>query len=308
MNVFKNRTLLFIINPASGSGNKTHLKNEISIHCQKHDLTPEFLETTGVNDKELIAKALEKTKPHAAVAVGGDGTANLVAAALLNKNIKLGIIPTGSANGMAYELNIPVNIEQAISILARDISKPIDLLLINKQYLTLHLSDLGMNARIIKRFDKQKIRGLYGYARQFFKELKSPTNFKCTVQCGGKPRRKYKAVMVVMLNTHFFGTGAVINPMGKINDGKFEIVIIKPYPWYYIFRMLIAFFTGNLHRLKHVRIISCNNAIIKLNLAQDLQVDGEPRGEVKNLKIGIIPKALDVIFNDKQMHFLFKSP
>ncbi len=298
----KNQTILFIINPSSGSSSKTNLKNEITGHCRKYELNPVFFETTGENDQAQISEAINENKPSAAVAVGGDGTVNLVASAIINTEVKLGIIPTGSANGMAYELNIPTNLENAVSILKRNVSRKIDLLKINNKHVAIHLSDLGMNARIIKRFDREKIRGLYGYARQFFKELKSPTSFRCIIQCQGKPRMKYKAVMVVMLNTHVYGTGAVINPMGKMDDGEFEIVIIKPYPWYYFLSMVLAFFTGKIHRLRHVRIISCRHAQIKLRPPQDLQIDGEPTGLIKYLEIDVLPKAIEVVYNDRKQY------
>lgn len=307
MNSSENRKILFIINPISGSRHRTDIKNEISTQCGRHLLYPVFMETKGQNDEETIRQQIKEHSPDIVVAVGGDGTVNLLASLLINRNIKLGIIPTGSANGMAFELNIPAKIEQALSIIAKGVSKPIDLLMINGKHLAVHLSDLGMNARIIKRFDKEKIRGIYGYARQFFKELKSPSHFHCIVQCKGKRQRKYKAVMVVMLNTHFYGTGAIINPMGKINDGLFEIVVIKPYPWHYLFRMVIAFFSGNIHRLRHVRIVSCKHAKIMLQKPQDLQVDGEPTGEVKNIEIEVLPGAIEVIYNDQQEHFFLQS-
>jgi diacylglycerol kinase (ATP) len=164
-----------------------------------------------------------------------------------------------------------------------------------------------MNARIIKRFDQEKIRGFYGYTRQFFKELKSPSHFKCIIDCEGKKRRKYKAVMVVMTNTHFFGTGAVVNPTGKLDDGKFEIVVIKPYPWHYIFHMVLAFFTGNIHRLRHIRTLSCEKAIISIRPDQDLQVDGEPVGEFKQLEVEVLPSAINIIYNHQQNHLFVKS-
>lgn len=300
------RKVLFIINPISGSNSKTRLIDEITRLCKKHHLHPEFFKTSGENDEKKISKAIEKHTPDVVTAVGGDGTVNLVAGVLKNKDVKLAILPTGSANGMAYELNIPSSMDSAIGIIARNVSKKIDLLMINNKHLAVHLSDLGMNARIIKRFDREKIRGIYGYARQFFKELKSPSNFKCIVQYKDRHPRKYKAVMVVMLNTHYFGTGAVVNPVGKIDDGKFEIVVIKPYPWHYIFRMFFAFFTGRIHRLRHVRIISCNYARMTLNPPQDLQIDGEPSGEVRNLEIENIPSAVNVIYNHQEEHLLFK--
>ncbi|PWD98156.1 diacylglycerol/lipid kinase family protein [Marinilabilia rubra] len=300
------RKVLFIVNPISGSNQKYRLTDEITRICEKHHLIAEFFKTTGENDKQKISKAIEKHAPDVVTAVGGDGTVNMVAGLLKNTGIKLAILPTGSANGMAYELNIPTNMDSAIGIIARNVSKRIDLLMINNQHLAVHLSDLGMNARIIKRFDREKIRGIYGYSRQFFKELKSPSKFKCIVQYKDRHPRKYKAVMVVMLNTHYFGTGAMVNPVGKIDDGKFEIVVIKPYPWYYIFRMFLAFFSGRIHRLRHIRIISCSYAKITVTPPQDLQIDGEPTGEIRNIEIENIPKAVDVIYNDRQEHLLFK--
>ena len=301
----ENRVILFVINPAAGSHSRINLKDELTLQCQKHHLSPIFLETTGTDDKVAIIGAIESHTPYAVVAVGGDGTVNQVAGILQHRREKMGIIPTGSANGMAYELNLPTNIAQSVAVIARGASRPIDLLRINKKHTAIHLSDLGMNARIIKRFDHDKIRGLWGYARQFFKELRSPSNFKCRVLCNKKRQRKYKAVMVVILNTHFFGTGAVVNSTGKIDDGKFEIVIIKPYPWHYIFRMLIAFFTGNIHRLKHVRIESCRHAQITVKPGQDLQIDGEPAGEVKSVEAEVLPSAIEIIYNDQVEHFHF---
>ena len=298
--------VLFVINPASGSNQKLHLEEELSRLCEKYHINSEFVKTSGGKDKEAITEAIGLHNPDVVTAVGGDGTVNMVASILMHTPVKLGILPTGSANGMAYELNIPTNLEMAVAIIARNVSKKIDLLQINKEHLAVHLSDLGVNARIIKRFDQEKIRGFYGYARQFFKELKSPSSFKCFVQSKGRHPRKYKAVMVVMLNTHFFGTGAVINPVGKIDDGKFEIVVIKPYPWYYIFHMFLAFFTGRLHKLRHIRIVSCSHAKITVQPPQDLQIDGEPTGEASNIELDIIPSAVEVIFNDREERIWFK--
>lgn len=308
MNSLEIRDILFVINPASGNNQKKDLKASITASCKKHQLTPHFFETTGSNDGEKIKSVISDTHPYAVVAVGGDGTVNLVASLLINSSIKVGIIPTGSANGMAFELNIPASIDEAVALIGANVSERIDMLRINKSHMAIHLSDLGMNARIIKRFDKDGIRGFYGYARQFFKELKLPSHFRCIIKCDGEQRRyKYKAVMIAMLNTHFFGTGAVVNPTGKIDDGQFEIVVIKPYPWYYIFHMLVFFFTGNTHRLRHVRILSCQQAHIELQSAQDLQVDGEPIGKVKQLEIEVLPSAIDVFYNKQQSHFFLKS-
>jgi YegS/Rv2252/BmrU family lipid kinase len=304
----RTREILFVINPISGSNKSSDIKRDIAASCEKHGLNPHFFETTGKDDDQKIETKISVVKPHGVVAAGGDGTVSLVARLLIGSSVKLGIIPTGSANGMAYELNIPNRIEEAVAIIGEDDAKRIDLLRINKQHVAIHLSDLGMNARIIKRFDQEDIRGIYGYARQFFKEVKSPSHFKCTIACDRQKRsHQYKAVMIAMLNTHFFGTGAVVNPTGKINDGLFEIVVIKPYPWYYFFHMVVAFFTGNIHRLQHVRTISCQHAILELQSPQDLQIDGEPIGLVNQVELEILPSAIEMYFNRQQDHLFLKS-
>lgn len=307
MNNDTTRKILFVVNPVSGSNQKTDLLNDIAAACQKHRLHPHFFETTGKDDEQQLKAAISSADPYGVVAVGGDGTVNLVAGLLIDSPVKLGIIPTGSANGMAFEMNIPGSIDEAVAIIGADVSQRIDLLRINQKHLAIHLSDLGMNARIIKRFDQEEIRGFYGYARQFFKELKSPSYFRCTIACDGQQHQhKYKAVMIAMLNTHYFGTGAVVNPIGKINDGLFEIVVIKPYPWFYILHMLVAFFTGNIHRSRHVRIHSCQQAIIEMVSPQDLQVDGEPLGMVNRAELEVLPSAIDIFYNSEGDHPFLK--
>lgn len=308
MNDDRPREILFVINPISGSNQSADIKGNIKTSCHKYGLNPHFFETTGEDDNRKIEAEISVVKPHGVVAAGGDGTVNLVAKSLIGSSIKLGIIPTGSANGMAFELNIPNRIEDAIALIGADVSRRIDLLRINKQHVAVHLSDLGMNARIIKRFDQEKIRGIYGYARQFFKEVKSPSHFRCSIACDRQKRsQKYKAVMIALLNAHFFGTGAMVNPTGKLDDGLFEVVVIKPYPWYYFFHLVIAFFTGNIHRLQHVRTLSCRHATIELQSPQDLQVDGEPLGLVKHVELEILPSAIEVYYNSQEDHFFLKS-
>lgn len=307
MNNHNTPEILFVINPISGSNRSLDIKGDIAASCDKHGLNAHFYETTGKDDGQKIESEISVIKPQGVIAVGGDGTVSLVAKLLIGSSVKLGIIPTGSANGMAFELNIPNRIDDAIALIGAGVSKRIDLLRINKQHVAIHLSDLGMNARIIKRFDQEDIRGIYGYARQFFKEVRSPSHFRCTIACDRQKRhRPYKAVMIAMLNAHFFGTGAVVNPTGKINDGLFEIVVIKPYPWYYFLHMVVAFFTGNIHRLQHVRTISCLQATIELQSPQDLQIDGEPLGLVGRVELEILPSAVDVYFNSQQDHLFLK--
>src|SRR6187399_880871 len=101
-----NRTslkLLFVINPASGN-KKLNYETEIKKYMAVHDYNVEYFIMPLQCQPDLIKKQIENYQPDRVVACGGDGTIKLVAESLLKTNIPLGIIPAGSANGMAKEL------------------------------------------------------------------------------------------------------------------------------------------------------------------------------------------------------------
>ena len=102
----------------------------------------------------------------------------------------------------------------------------IDMISINGKK-SLHLSDLGLNAELIKNYEKSIMRGKWGYAVQTFTtliDLNDPfvatisANFQ-TITCTAR--------MIVIANSKKYGTGVSINPNGVMDDGKFELVILK---------------------------------------------------------------------------------
>ena len=228
------------------------------------------------------------------VAAGGDGTVNQVASELINSNIDLGIIPAGSANGLAYNLGIPSGVNEALQFILDCNAKPIDVIQLNNQIYCYHLSDIGINARIVSRFEKEGSKGLTGYAKQMLKELftkRSAFSFDLKTPVESK---RYKAEMLVIANAKYFGTGAIINPVGQIDDGEFEIIIIRPYPWWILFYLLRMFLFGKLEKLKYVKVIKTNQAEINLDKSHDLQADGEIFKDIKSMKIKILPSALKI--------------
>jgi len=107
----------FIVNPISGNGNHNIGKTELEKYFSKEKFK---IEVDYSNHKKhaitLTKKAIENN-PNCIVACGGDGTINEVASCLINTKIKLGIIPVGSGNGLASNLNIPKEIKKATEII-----------------------------------------------------------------------------------------------------------------------------------------------------------------------------------------------
>ncbi len=298
---------LFVVNPISGGNDKSAFYKFIEEENKIQDFTYELYQTSGTEDESTLKKIIDHHMPEVMVAVGGDGTLLLVAKLAMNTSIKIALMPCGSANGMSKELNIPKIPDISLSlnpserfrdcwrIIRREKIRKLDMLQINNTYHSLHLSDIGLNAKIVKRFEAQKIRGYFGYARLFFKELKQKKRISYQLVADGK---KYsgKAYMIVIANATMYGTGAVINPVGKLDDGVFEICLIKQIKFVSLMRSLLSIFKRKLQPRKDLmRVVICKNATIELQKSETLQVDGEVIGEVKNVSIKILPKIINVI-------------
>ncbi len=302
-----NLNYLFVINPISGGNDKSLIYKFIKEEKQRHGFSYEIYNTTAINDEGAISKLIKLHNPKVVVAVGGDGTLLLVAKILQHSPIKIGLMPFGSANGMSRELNIPKipdlkltlnpseRFRECWRVIQKERTKEVDLLQINNSHYALHLSDIGLNAKIVKRFEAEKIRGYFGYARLFFKELKQKKQISYLLYAN-KKKYQGKAYMIVIANASKYGTGAVINPVGKLNDGFFEICLVKQITFLSLMNSIISIFKNNFQPNKQLlKIISCQEAVIELKEYETLQVDGEVVGDVKKVEIKIIPNALKII-------------
>ncbi len=264
--------------------------------AQENKLDIRMYETTGKDDRLAIRRSIKEFNPEIVYAVGGDGTVNAVASELINTDITLGIFPAGSANGLAYNLGISDDVEAALIKNLKDFSRTMDVIKINQKYFCFHLGDVGVNARIVSRFEKEGSKGMLGYGKQLIKEMfEKKTWFTFYIKIPGQPRRKMKAEMLVFANAKSYGTGAMINSTGKLNDGKFEIIVLRPYPWWFVFTFMVAVFTGKLHRMKYIKVFSATRARIDLVGQQELQIDGELIPKVKVIEAEILPGALKVL-------------
>ncbi len=289
-----NRKIIFFLNPKAGEGIVENLGDEIIRRSDAAGYKCRIYEMTGKGDEARMRDELESFRPSIAVACGGDGTVNLVAGLVMGKNIKMGIVPLGSANGMAYQMDIPVDPLEAVGQVFKGPSGKVDVIKVGDEKICLHLSDLGMNARVIRRFESEKVRGFMGYAKQYFKELGSIKKFR-TVISSGKWQVNSRAIMVIAANSSYYGTGALINPQGKIDDGKFEIVVIRPFPFWFFFYLIVALFTGGLSSHRFIKVLQVEKATVRVSPLQELQVDGEVTGRKQDVDLEILPGKLEII-------------
>ncbi|MEJ7693609.1 diacylglycerol kinase family protein, partial [Daejeonella sp.] len=223
----KSRTkVLFVINPKSGTAREDTLKELISEQAASQNFDFQIYNMMG-DDESRITTEVKRFRPSIVAAAGGDGTVKLLAAILANTKITLAIIPYGSANGMAKELSI-TDINAALKLLSKGKKQTIDLIDINGE-ICIHLADVGLNARVVKRFEKDPKRGKLTYAKHLFGEMFFLKSYRFNIAYDGQ-ELSTKGVSITFANAMKYGTGAVINPHGILDDGKFELVIVKPFP------------------------------------------------------------------------------
>lgn len=285
-----NGKYLIIVNPISGDKDKSGLLEKIKLFFEDSKSEWVIYETTGEKDIEAIQQLFFDNKPERVVVAGGDGTIKMVVEALENEDVIYGLIPAGSANGFATDLNIPTENEDALRIAFHNPYTVIDIVEINGMK-SLHLSDIGLNALLVKNYENSDSRGKLGYLQQVIPTLKEADDaFKISIEADSASV-KCDAKMVVFANSQKYGTGVVINPIGVIDDGKFEIIILKNLDLLVIAKIM----TGNVAVSdEDIHIISTTSAKINLEKPVSFQMDGEYCGKVDSLSIKISNNKIKV--------------
>jgi len=283
--------ILFAVNPGSGGKSKVNWETSIREYFKPLPHTIEVFMLGGGHDAESVQHWITQLKPDRVVAVGGDGTVQMAAKQLLGTGIPLGILPAGSANGMAKELGIPNTPEEALNIIVNGRIRTADVIRINDKEICMHLSDIGLNAKLIKYFEESNWRGKFGYARVLFKALRNKKTMKVTINLKGEKVER-DAFMIVLANASKYGTGAVINPDGNLYDGLFEVVIIRKFSIGEIFKMFIKFLPFN---PKKTEVISATSVTIKTFGKVHFQIDGEYLGKVDHVEATIVPGQLNIL-------------
>jgi YegS/Rv2252/BmrU family lipid kinase len=278
------------VNPVAGGMDKSEIIEATSLFAEKEGLNFVLYVTTAIDDISKIKALYDTFKPERVIIAGGDGTIKFVAEALENEDVIFGIIPAGSANGLATDLNIPKDLEENLSIAFHNNFMEMDVIVINDK-ISLHLSDLGLNADLIKNYENSAIHGKLGYALQVFSTLVDKEEpFTATITANDQIIER-DAQMIVIANSKKYGTGVVINPDGAMNDGKFELVVLRNFDLS-IFTQIV---TGNLPiESGDVEIISTDVANIKLHSPVSFQVDGEYYGKEAELNVAISPNKFKV--------------
>ncbi len=283
--------VLIVVNPISGGLDKEELLATIKKAILDKKAEPFLFKTTGKNDTEKLNAKIKEIQPDRILSVGGDGTIKLCAEVILNHELPLGIIPAGSANGLALNLKLPGNLKEQLAIALGAQSSNLDVLQINNE-ICLHLADLGINAELIRNYESSNIRGKFGYLLQSVPTLiRSKYPFTFEISTVDNPIER-QGILLAFANFNKYGTGANINPQGKPDDGIFEIIIFKSFDVFEIINTL-----RNQQKLNpaFAETISTKEAKITCKKPVAFQIDGEYLGEKEEIFIKTSANKLKIL-------------
>ena len=145
----------FVLNPQAGKGRSLNLAAAIRREFAGHDVIissepPKLPEPKPFRIEDLIWPATGPEAPDLVVAAGGDGTVNRVINAVAVRNVPVGIIPCGSSNDLAGQLDIPTDFQQACRIIRSAGLTDIDLISVNGRYFAT-CGGLGLAADVARR-------------------------------------------------------------------------------------------------------------------------------------------------------------
>ncbi|MGF7082419.1 diacylglycerol kinase (ATP) [Mucilaginibacter sp. UYCu711] len=288
-NIFLERKTLFIINPISGGKKKDGVPELIGKYF---DGDSTIIFTKGVSHaSEVAAGAIDNYDM--IVAVGGDGTVNEIASALVGSKAVLGIVPCGSGNGLSRFLGIPMDIKQAIENLNNGTEALIDSAQVNGKAF-FNMAGMGFDAHIAEVFATGKKRGFITYIKSSLQEVLNykPQTYHIEVDDSMYER---KAFMLSFANSSQYGNNAHISPKASVQDGLIDVCVIKPFPLYRFIELGIRMFTKTTNGSRYVEIIRGKHIVVKRDSAGPVHLDGEPETAGKAIEINVLPNSLKVI-------------
>ncbi len=284
---------VFVVNPISGLGKQKDIPLLVNHHLNTSRFEYDIVFTEYPGHATEIGETYRDQVDYV-IAVGGDGTINETARALLGSEAVLGIIPLGSGNGFARHLNISTNPTRAIKQLNKSRESLLDVGFLNGHPF-FNVSGTGFDALISKKFANQTRRGYATYIRCIWEEIAKYEPRTYRYQLNGEEVED-SFFLIAFANSEQYGNNAVIAPQAQTNDGLLDIVFVRPFPSAYVITFTLLAFTRQIHLSPYVEIVQAQQFEIQQLNKPLIHIDGEyVKTADKRLNVSLRPKNLKVL-------------
>ena len=289
--------LWFIVNPISGTrhGDDIGLIARDVLDSSRFDIAIRTTEYRGHGAE--IAREAVAAGVDIVAAVGGDGTINEVASQLVGTPTAFAIIPHGSGNGLAYHLQIPINVRKAIAIINDLRIEKMDVGYVNgKPFFS--IAGIGFDAKVAYDFDRDPQRGFAAYLKHILRNYFHYPSINYHITADGQ-EFDTQAFFITFANSSQWGYNVKIAPMASLHDGKLDVCIVKR-P-----KLLLKMLNVDLPKLLNsrfdkssiVQYVGCQHITVVPSVPSPiyLHIDGDTAGTVENVEIELKREVLRTV-------------
>lgn len=284
----------FIFNPRSGhNARNPYLFHRAQAFINEHRLDAKVVSTEHPRHATDLARRAIDEGCTLIAAIGGDGTMNEVATALVRTHATLGLIPCGSGNGLGRHLGIPNPGRGAFRALLEGTPRLIDTATANGQPF-FNAMGLGFDAEISQRFTQVTRRGFGAYVRTTFSALRSFKPEKIRIHHNGEVLATDAFIMAVA-NSDQYGNNCYIAPGARVDDSLLNLTVLKPVGLFGAVPIAIRLFTRSIAGSRHALCLKAPRFTIERETGELIHTDGEPLKTARTIEVAVIPRSLRIL-------------
>ena len=293
------------VNPSAGRGGAAGKVLEVREAFARQNYFVNIEESTSAESLRNSVRAAIGEGCGTLIAMGGDGTVQLVVNEAIAHQARVGIIPAGGGNDFAAALGIARNVEEAVGVIVRGECRAVDVARVRTTvgedavYLGMYLGGggMGLDAEAV-RFASGKFSRWPGRLRYLASAIAALRGFKgveieLTFPESDLPKIQRTVLLAAVLNTPTFGGGLRLAPEARVDDGMLDVVTIEMLSVPEVLALIPRLLLNG--ELKTQRVQRVRAAKVKLTTQREtwFQGDGELLG-VSPVEIEVLPGALRV--------------
>lgn len=295
------RKFLYIINPISGTKNKSALYNLVERRTKEAGFEFSIYPSVANGDYAFLYPIIREENFTDIIIAGGDGTINQAVSSLGKMDLPFGIIPCGSGNGLAFSALIPKDPSKALDIIFKGNSQPTDAFMVNEHFACM-LCGLGFDAQVAHDFANSPKRGLMTYVQKTVSNFFTAKAYPFVLEINGREIRT-DAFFISIANSNQFGNHFTIAPRASLHDGLLDIVVMtKQNKMSVLLNACLQ--VGGYNKLQETDVLDEKASVlyfqspsisIRNTGGAPLHIDGDPVESQKHLSIELIRNCFRLI-------------
>lgn len=279
-----------------------------------------WFETTLEDTGHDVAGSAVRRGADVVLAVGGDGTVRAIAEGMRGSDVPLALLPSGTGNLLARNLDLPLtDLDAAVELAFAGVDRRIDLGMArivrangdSAEHAFLVMAGLGLDAKMIKHTNQKLKRavGWLAYVDGIARSLPELKPLRVAYRLDDGPTRSMNAHTIIIGNCGLLPGGLLLMPEATPDDGLLDIAALRPrgpFGWAKVWRK-VAWENGVLRKsaigrrivdlskdVRDVTYLRGRELSLSVERPEEFQLDGDEFGEVESVRIWVEPGALTV--------------